>query len=55
MDYVVTVECEGQRFKYWVEAPTPKDAEARGYRLHCASENFNNGKRNAVADCVEVK
>ena len=49
--WVVTVD---EKFKYWVEAETEDDAKARGYRLHCASENFNGAKRSAVTDCKEV-
>lgn len=52
MNWIVTV---GGSFKYWVEAETKEDAEARGYRLHCASENFNSAKRHAVTDCKEVE
>ena len=51
MNWVVTVD---SKFKYWVEAPTKEDAEARGFRLHCASENFNGAKRSAVTGCIEV-
>lgn len=55
MEYVVTVEGDGKSNRYWVQADSPESASAKGYRLHCASDNYNPSKRAVVADCKEVQ
>ena len=55
MDYVVTVQNSAKdAFKYWVEAKNMKEAEARGFRLHCASENFKADGGDRVKECRKV-
>lgn len=55
MNWVVTVEnATKDSFRYWVEAQSQKDAEARGFRLHCASENFKANGRDRVTGCKQA-
>lgn len=51
MDWVVSVG----KFKYWVQADTQTDAEARGWRLHQASENARHDAKDRVTEAKEVK
>lgn len=51
MDWLVTVNA---KHKYWVQADSKEDAEARGYRLHCASDNWRQGERSEVTDAREI-
>lgn len=52
MNWVVTV---AGKFKYWVEAPTKEDAEARGFRLHNASDNAQHNGKDRVTDAKPVE
>lgn len=52
MNWVVTVANPGGEFSYWVEAADTKEAEARGYRLHCSTPNFKGQDRVKEAKAV---
>lgn len=51
MNWVVTVS---GKFKYWVEAKTKADAEARGWRLHQGSENAKHDGSDRVTDAKQT-
>jgi hypothetical protein len=54
MNWVITVSNMSGSFRYWVEAADKDEAMARGYRLHCASENFKGGA-DRVAEAKQVQ
>ena len=51
MNWVVSIG----KFKYWVEAPEQADAEARGWRLHQASDNAKHDGKDRVTECKAVE
>lgn len=56
-NWVVTVTSRKSKdkYRYWVEAENQADAEARGFRLHGASENAKHDGGDHVAECKAVE
>lgn len=57
MKWVVTVgsrKDHAVKLEYTVEAETQKDAEASGYRAHCASPNAKHDGTDCVTECKAV-